>query len=164
MSDPCTLTIHRTGAGYVFRIAGRGTMRESPAVRDFICGAIEDGASVVADLSACEYLDSTFLGCLVLLHKRGRSERGSFAVHADERVRQRLLGCVGLDRVLDFVEDCPGCIGPPVTLPLVDLERGEFWQHLLETHRKLAELGGPSAATFGRIADQMAKELGAAGP
>jgi anti-sigma B factor antagonist len=159
MSDPCTLTIHRTNTGYVFRIAGRGTMHESPAVRDFICGAMEDGASIVVDLTDCEYLDSTFLGCLVLLHKRGRNEKGSFAVHADERVRSRLLGCVGLDRVLDFVEQCPECVGPPVTLPLANLERNEFWHHLLETHRKLAELGGPSAESFGRIADQMAREI-----
>lgn len=160
MNETCTLTIRRTETGYVFRIAGRGTMRESPAVRDFICGAIEDGADVVADLSACEYLDSTFLGCLVLLHKRGQSDRGSFAVHADETTRNTLLSTVGLHRVLDFVDKCPECTGPPVTLALADLERREFWQHLLETHRKLAELGGPSAETFRRIADQMAKELG----
>ena len=69
MSDPCTLTIHRTKFGYLLRLVGRGTMRESPTVRDFACGAIEDGAEFVVDLSACEYLDSTFLGCLVLLHK-----------------------------------------------------------------------------------------------
>jgi anti-anti-sigma regulatory factor len=160
MSQPCTLTIHRTSSGYVFRIAGRGTMRESPAVRDFICGAIEDGADVVADLSACEYLDSTFLGCLVLLHKRGQTSRGSFAVHADEIARARLLGSVGLERVLNFVDACPDCIGDGVNLPQADLERTEFWRHLLETHRRLAELGGPAAETFQRIADQMARELG----
>jgi hypothetical protein len=88
--------------------------------------------------------------------KRVRSEKGSFAVHTDERVRSRLLGRVALDRVLDFVEHCRECVGPPVTLPMEDLERNEFCQYLLETHRKIAELGDPSAATFGRIVEQMA--------
>lgn len=160
MSDPCTLTIRRTASGYVFRVAGRGTMRESPTLRDFVCGAMEDGADVVVDLAGCEYLDSTFLGCLVLLHKRGQTCDGSFAVLAEDCVRKKLLATVGLDHVLEFAEQSPQCMGTPVTLPLTDLERREFHAHLLETHRKLAELGGPTAGTFRRIADQMAKEVG----
>ncbi len=159
MSEPCTLTIHRTASGYLFRIAGRGTMRESPSVRDFVCGAIEDGADVVLDLSACEYLDSTFLGCLVMLHERGKSCDGSFAVFADESVREKLLGSVRLHRFLTFTDECPNCIGDPVTLNVSILERIEFGQHLLETHRKLAELGGPAAGTFRKVAEQLEKEL-----
>ena len=36
------IAIHRSDTGYLFRIVGRGTVRESPAVRDFVCGALED--------------------------------------------------------------------------------------------------------------------------
>ncbi len=160
MGEPCTVTIYRTETGCVVRLVGRGTMRESPAVRDFVCGAIEDGADIVLDLSACEFLDSTFLGCLVLLDKRGKDRGGSFSVHAGESARKNLLATVGLQHVLSFVDECPACIGVPVTLPVTNLQRTEFCQHLLETHRKLAELGGPSADTFRRIADQLVDELG----
>ncbi len=160
MGDACTLTIARTESGYLFRIAGRGTMRESPSVRDFICGAIEDGADVVLDLSACEYLDSTFLGCLVMLHDRGKSQDGSFAVFAEQSKREKLLGTVQLDRFLNFADQRPHGVGDPVTLHVSVLERTEFGQHLLETHRKLAELGGPAADTFRKVADQIARELG----
>jgi anti-anti-sigma factor len=159
MSEHCTLAIHRTASGYLFRIAGRGTMRESPSVRDFVCGAIEDGADIVLDLSACEYLDSTFLGCLVMLHDRGKSCDGSFAILADESVREKLLSSVGLHRFLSFTVECPDCIGDPVTLNVSALERIEFGQHLLETHRRLAELGGPAAGAFRRVAEELAREL-----
>ncbi len=159
MNDSCTLAIHLTQNGYVFRIDGRGTMHESASVRDFISGAIEDGVDVVLDLSACEYLDSTFLGCLVLLHQRSKSHKGTFSVFADESARNRLLASVQLHRYLDFTEESPECLGEPVSLHVSKLDRAEFGQHLLATHRKLAELGGPSAETFKKVADEIAREL-----
>ena len=66
MENSCSIQIYGVETAYLFRIVGRGTRRESPAVRDFVRGALEDGANVVIDLSPCEHLDSTFLGCLVI--------------------------------------------------------------------------------------------------
>ena len=91
MDEPCTLAIRRTESGYLFRVVGRGTMQASPTVQEFVCSALDDGADVVLDLSACEYLDSTFLGCLLILDKRGSGAAGSFTVHASDLVRQKLL-------------------------------------------------------------------------
>jgi anti-anti-sigma regulatory factor len=159
MAEACTVAIHRLDSGCLLRVEGRGTLRESPAVRDFACCAIENGADVFIDLSACDYLDSTFLGCLVILHERGTNSDGSFAVVADEDARRKLLHKVRLDRVLTFVSERPPCLGPPVPLKVSALERTDFCRHLLETHRKLAELGGPAADTFRGIAQQLAKEL-----
>jgi len=161
MENACTLTVDGTESGYVCRIEGRGTMGESPHVRDFICGAIADGAHVVLDLSTCEYLDSTFLGCLVMLHARGENQDGSFRIFADPSRREKLLGTVHLDHYLNFTDECPAGTGDPVTLDVSVLDRAEFGEHLLETHRKLAELGGPAAGTFQKVADQIARELGA---
>ena len=160
MGEPCTVTIYRTETGCVVRLVGRGTMRESPTVRDFVCGTIENGAEIVFDLSSCEYLDSTFLGCLVLLHKRAMSRDGSFSVHADESVRQRLLENVRLLDVLKFIDECPECFDAPVSLHVTNVDRTEFCRHLLETHHELAELGGLASDTFRRIADQLADEIG----
>ena len=50
-------------------------MKVSPAVREFAEQALaakRSGCEPLAigfDLSACEYMDSTFLGCLVCLHR-----------------------------------------------------------------------------------------------
>jgi anti-anti-sigma regulatory factor len=159
MDEHSKIEIHRSVSGYVFRIVGRGTLLESAAVCDFVCGAIEDGADVVLDLSECEYLDSTFLGGLVIMYRRGESGCGSFAVFADESARRNLLDSCRLDLILPFVDECPPCTESSVALQVTHLKRTEFAQHLLETHRKLAKLGGPAAETFRRIVDQLRKEL-----
>ena len=159
MSEHSNIVIHRSDSGYVFCLTGRGTLRESAAVRDFVCGAIEDGVDIVLDLSECVYLDSTFLGCLVIMHQRGASCGGSFAVFADQSVRSNLLSSCRLDRLLRFVDERPEHIGVPLTLQVTHPQHTEFCQHLLETHEKLADLGGPAAETFRCIVEQMRKEL-----
>ena len=151
--------IYPTAEGYLFRIVGRGTMHESPTVRDFIGGAMEDGAVVTLDLSECDYLDSTFLGCLVMLQRRGDMAERRFRVHAPDEPRQRLLKTSQIDRVLTFAETAPTPTGKAALLETTNLQRTEFCGHLLETHRALARLNGPAATMFQRIADQIARDL-----
>jgi len=160
MSDPCQLAVFRTGAGYLVRIEGRCTMRESPTVRDFVCGALEDGADVAIDLSRCEYLDSTFLGCLAMLHQRGETNPGSFTVVADEATRRRLLHAVRLDQLLTTVDQPPTVADEAAPLTVAVPDREEFGRHMRDTHRHLADLGGPAAQTFRKIAERLDEELG----
>ena len=159
MDDFCLLKIRRTTSGYVVHLEGRGTMRESPTLRDFASGALEDGADIWVDLSACEYLDSTFLGCLAVLQRCAKMGRGSFAVVADASTSKRLLAGVHLDRILDIQEDGPPVFGDAVALPTAAIERREFARHLIESHDRLAELGGPAAESFRRIAAQLQEEI-----
>lgn len=157
---PDETTVVCTDSGYLICLADQATVRQSPSVRDFVSGAIEDGVQVVMDLSGCTYLDSTFLGCLVLLSRRGNKRGGSFSVLATESDCDRLFGKTNLQQVLQLTHQSPVAMGPPVALPATALQRREFGRHLLETHRELAELGGPQAATFAAIADRLAQELG----
>ena len=159
MSESDNLSICRTETGYLVRIAPRGTVQESPAVRDFVCRALEEGIDIVLDLSACEYLDSTFLGCLVIMHQCGCDSSGSVAVFADEPVRRRLFRTCQLEVLLSFAALCPPCVSQLVDLQTTNLDRAALCEHLLATHRKLAELGGPDAEAFRRIARQLANEL-----
>lgn len=159
MPQACKIGIHRTEDGYLLHLDGRGTLRESPAVRDVVHAAIQDGAHVVLDLSDCTYLDSSFLGCLVILHQCGDDASGSFSVVANETIRKSLLAGSHLDRVLTFTEPCPEGLGNTVTLEVTSLDRLKLCRHLFETHRQLAELAGPAADTYRRIAEQLAREL-----
>lgn len=159
MSQTCTIAIQRTASGYLFRVAGRGTLRESPAVRDFVCGAIDDGAQIIIDLSDCEYLDSTFLGCLVMMQQRGKTKDGSFRLFADQETRDRLFHTCRLDHLLQFADGLPETDGEPVRLEITELDRQEFCRHLVDAHEQLAELGGPSAETFRHIVEQLRQEL-----
>src|SRR5690349_3855422 len=64
MATPTALRVAPTENGCVIRIEGRGTMKQSPAPRAVALETLhgDDHAVVVIDLSACEFLDSTFLG------------------------------------------------------------------------------------------------------
>src|SRR5438067_192449 len=120
MSVPSRLVVGRTNAGYCLRIEGRGTMRESPAAHEFVRQVLDngDGALVVA-LEACDYLDSTFLGCLADLHRRyGKQEPPRFLVAASPEKRARLLAPNHLDKLLKITEVCPEMVGDECPLPM----------------------------------------------
>ena len=111
MSMSSTLKVARFENGYCLRVEGRGTMRESRAAHEFLLGCAErdSGCEIVADLSDCEYLDSTFLGCLVALKQRfGRQKPPRFSVAASPERRRTLFATAGLGAVLNVVPECRG--------------------------------------------------------
>ena len=160
MSEQNSVGVTRTKTGYIVSVHGQGTRQQSPAVRDFVSGAMEDGADIVLDLSRCEYLDSTFLGCLVVLHKRGCERGNRFSVHADDARMKKLLHPTRLDTILARREELPPAVSATVELPALELPREEFGQHLLNTHEELANVDSPSSAAFRLVCDQLRKELG----
>ncbi|MBW3600979.1 MAG: STAS domain-containing protein [Planctomycetes bacterium] len=164
------LEVFRTAEGCLIRVVGRGTMRESRVFHDYarrcLEAVAEDGVDpreplVVIDLSECERLDSTFLGCLVDLHKRfNRGGAAPFAVAAPPEVAAELLRCSRLDRLLPLCRETPTTAGdgaPLLTESAVDAR--DLGRHVMECHRRLAEQGGPMGEAFARVADQLEREL-----
>jgi len=120
---------------------------------------LESNAPVVLDLNDCTYLDSTFLGCVVILHQQAKASGANFAVWAESPVQDQLLKPSQLHQLLRFVEPPPTGLSEAVELPVVNSDESELCKHLCDAHRALAELGGPAAETFRRIADDLAKEM-----
>lgn len=156
MSDSCEMTVQRCEAGYLIRVRGRGTMQQSPALRDFALHATEKGHFIAIDLRSCDYLDSTFLGCLAILACQTKEQ---FQVVADEKTRQRLFSATHLQQVLSLAEQPPRPVSRSLPLPDVALNREQFGRHVLETHEELAKCGGPGAAAFAAVAEQLAREV-----
>jgi len=161
MSDLSTTKVARTRSGYRIRIEGRGTMRESPTVHAFASHVLDsEPGAVLIDLSACENLDSTFLGCLIDLHRRHGSQLPPrFQLVAPPEARKRLLESNGLDSLFHYLQEGPELIGEEVVLPTVSLSREALGLHVLECHRRLVELGGADQAAFQSIVDRLAHEL-----
>jgi anti-anti-sigma regulatory factor len=162
MSNRAKVSVARFDGGVCLKVEGAGTMQESPVMHAFaeqVLGQAEE--SVIVDLASCSYVDSTFLGGLVSLFKRhgaGRTTR--FSIYAPPPVRQSLFGTSRLDRVLPFVDDLPRVPGESFPLePHGTTSREELGQYIVECHRRLAEVGGAEAETFGRVADAIAEEL-----
>ena len=160
------LRVGRVASGYVVQVEGRGTLRESPALREFAVQSLDDPggpSTVVVDLSHCDYLDSTFLGCLVSLHRKyNRTLPHRFQVAASCDQCQKLLAPTHLNHLLDVTEVCPEPISDVVELSGPILPTADLGRHVMECHRRLAELGGCRASSFRSIADRLARELGEA--
>ena len=149
MPIPSALTLGCTRRGYCVRVVGRGTMRESPALRAFALQVLDEPGrpALDIDLTACEYLDSTFLGGLLGLLRRFEQSgpSGRLAVAGPPEVLHRLLGPTRLDALLPLRAEGPEPLGEEVPIPPQALDG--------------AELGGGNAAVFGPIADRIACEL-----
>ena len=169
MASASAVLVARTADGCCVRVQGRGTMKESPAVQEFVSRTlVDDGAgeaaagTVTVDLSACEYLDSTFLGCLLGLYKQfdGRGG-GRFSITAPPATLAKLFGPTRLDKLMSARSEPPAVTGEWVPLevaqPVTDAR--DLTHHVMECHRRLAEVEGPQQAAFRRIADQLEHEL-----
>lgn len=152
--------IARSSDGYVVSLLGPGTLSTSHAFREFVRQSLDSGLCVVVDLEACEYLDSTFMGCLIGLHKMSvRSGGNRFQIYAAEACRLRLLATSGLHQLLDFIEERPHTSDKFISLELTDLDERTLGRHVMDAHRMLSRLGGKDADKFRAIADRLEKEL-----
>lgn len=163
MPTPAALSVGCTPRGYCVDVAGRGTMRESPALHAFALRVLDEPGdpALDIDLATCEYLDSTFLGALLGLFRRFEQAgpSGRLAIWGPTVVLHRLFSPTRLDTLLPLRPGSPERVGEPIPIPPQVLDSAELGRHILESHRRLAELGGANAAVFGPIADQIASEL-----
>ena len=162
MTTACNLRVARVGNGYRIRIEGRGTAQESPALAAFVsqCNRADEQTQIIVDLSACEYLDSTFLGCLVTLDRAcQKHEQRPFQVLANAEKREKLLGPTNIDSLLMFVERDPENMSDFVTMEPNRLNETQFGRHVLEAHRALAGVPSAHAELLQEIAAKLEREL-----
>ncbi len=155
----CDLSVARTSEGFVIRVLGKGTSVHSRAMEAFVkeCFSQTEQATAIVDLRDCQYLDSTFLGCLLKLQRIGKN--GRFSVVADEPTRIRLLATTHIDAYLNLTETSPEAIGCFLSIEVSPLSRQELGRHMMETHQALSEVPGECSTTFARIASELRKEL-----
>jgi hypothetical protein len=156
------LKVAPTDTGCCIRVEGRGTMHESQAAKEIARQTLEndDRAVVVFDLSACEYLDSTFLGVLMgLLRAYGRVTPPRYYVAADAARRKRLLGPCRIDTMIPSMDAAPAPRGPWATVSTPETDPRRTAEHMLECHRALAEVDSPARPAFLRLVNLLEKEL-----
>ncbi len=162
MAHQSVVRFGRIGSEHVVRIDGRGTQDESPGFYAFVERILENEPStrMVLDLHNCEYLDSTFLGCLLKLHKHfGQQRSARFVIAASRETCTRLFTSTRLDRILNLTDAEPEAPVEWKTIPAGELGKEELGRHVMQSHQRLAELGGPRAAAFGLVAEQLARDL-----
>ena len=148
MTTHCDLCVAQTGNGFVVRVQGRGTSTHSPALASFVRGCFDQdpNACVVVDLLGCDYLDSTFLGCLLNLQRAGTETR--FQVVANDTTRKKLLAATQLDAFLTLVTAAPKSVSSFLRIDANPLSPHELGQHMMEAHQALADVPSDSASAF----------------
>jgi anti-anti-sigma factor len=164
MTRHCAISVAPTCQGFVVRVQGSGTSTHSPTLATFVneCFGRDVETNVAIDLIGCDYLDSTFLGCLVKLQRAGTKTR--FQVVADEASRKRLLAATQLDGYFAFDGEAPKSTSPFVKLDISPLSDHELGQHVMEAHQALGDVPSEFASKFKRIASQLMSELARQNP
>jgi len=87
----------------------RGTMDSAPQLREYIMYVIGEGEKyIIADLSYCDFMDSSFLGALVAILKKLKSIQGDFKIVLSKKTPEGILALTKMDKVFDVhktVED-----------------------------------------------------------
>lgn len=150
-----------TETGCLVRVLGRGTMKESPSFRAFVQRCLSGNRKqvVTVDLSDCDYLDSTFLGCLIGLHKLGGEANSRLQFFAADNRCVLLFSSSMLDRYLHIVDRRPQPTGEFTDIPECELDAREFGEHVMQCHQRLAATGGKDSQVYESIADQLQREL-----
>lgn len=160
-SASSSLKLARNRSTYVFRIEGRGTIRESKAFQTLAEDILEtDDGLVTLDLSACNYLDSTFLGSIAILHRRfGQAKAPRFVVHAARSHCRSLFGPTHLDTIVSIAEQLPSTIGDFEEVEIKEDAAPSLGRHVMHCHQRLAEIDSPHQQKFAAIAQRLEDEL-----
>ena len=157
------LQIGRTDGGYVLRLEGRGTALVSPTVFDLVMqlwSAGKTGEEMIVDLSDCEYLDSTMMGCLVGLHRKmNTADSVRFLIAAPINERSMLFGTTRLETIFVFAQRVPVPFEDFVPIEDICLDSLEMGEHMVSAHRALADTVPEGGDVFDRIAARLSLEL-----
>jgi anti-sigma B factor antagonist len=144
----------------LLQIEGWGTMKQSLPLRRFVEEHLAGPTTRVAvDLRGCTYIDSTFLGTLLYLHRAvARRQGGDFRLISPSPECTRLLQQMG---VTDVFHVSPGDeAAPPAWKPLLEDPRDKqcFQRNVIEAHEQLASLPGAAGEPFRAVVRCLAKD------
>jgi anti-anti-sigma factor len=103
-SSDHVLEVARQGATAYLRVLGRATFKVGPVLKQFGTAAIEEGCTrIVLDVSACEGMDSTFMGVLAGMATRLARQAGGkmLMLNVPDKLFE-ILNTLGLDQLIEF--------------------------------------------------------------
>lgn len=140
------------------RVAGRGTLNNSSALRNFAGEVAKRGLrDFIVDLKDCELMDSTFMGTLAGIALKIAAGGKVRVIRANPRNRG-VLQNLGLDRILSLEDEAPS--PAPDTLrsagPGQPGEPGR--QTIIEAHENLVATNPENAVRFKDVLEFLKQE------
>lgn len=142
-------------------IVGTGSLnaRNCDEFRKQINQLLEDEPleSVHLDLSECTYMDSTFLGVLVGIHKKNRQNRGNgLFVHKPSKPAQEHLESMGIHKILTITSEP---LDLPQNLEPCESKKTEHPQDILSAHQHLMDLSPENRKRFAILAQVLENQI-----
>jgi anti-anti-sigma factor len=155
------LRAHQAHQVLTFQVEGEATMFHSvPLCRCAEQALAGEVTTLRVDLRHCTYMDSTFLGTLLLLKRTIEQRgRGDFALTALSPQCQRLLHQMGLDRFYCILagEELPASAWTELT---AGPSQGSGFQHtVIQAHQELANVPGPAGQPFRDVMRCLTQDL-----
>ncbi len=113
---------------------------------------------VIIDLDSCGWVDSTFAGWLIKLRKRLAPMQGRIVVSRCPDSCRSSMETMGLTNLFHFHDLTPPPNLTPVKCPEAEMDAGTI-EFIASAHEDLAEVDSQNQAVFGRIAEELRKEL-----
>jgi anti-sigma B factor antagonist len=161
--DASRVLVGNIDAGYIIKVIGKGTMEYCSDLFQYISDKMDSKNvdAVYFDLSAANYLDSSFIGVIVSVQKKMKKNGNSNVIllNPSEKVKD-ILNTMGLFEILPIQEEHQF-----INIELTDeikkkLEKNyEDIQLLLESHQNLMELNSENRKKFSLVEEMLQKEL-----
>src|SRR5437879_6155065 len=135
-AQQATIRFHQDDQVLLFQIDGWATMSQSLPLRRFAERALaESGRKVWVDLRRCTYLDSTFLGTLLFLHRAaGRLGGREFRLISPSCECAKLLQQMGVIEVLPILQMAEPVPSSWTILTKEPEDKQHFQRNVLEAH------------------------------
>ena len=153
MTTPAnSVRFHQDGQTATFKVEGRGTMHQSSPLRRQAETCLSGGTlRIDVDLRDCVYMDSTFLGTLLLMKKQLGERQGRFSLVAPSQACTKLLRQMGLDDYLGEHADVVSPLTGWVELPTGSNDSQTMRRTVEQAHQELAGLPGKPGAQFEEV-------------
>jgi anti-anti-sigma factor len=157
MSGACEISVYveRDSRVVVVRAAGSCRATVCPSLRAYFewmrKPVVQD---VYLDLSAAEYVDSTFIGFLVSSSQGCRSDgRPDLHLAAPSPTVRKALEQMHLSKHFDFVAEMPTMAGSVEELPRINASNAEMADLIVKAHEALIAADPRNEPEFRRVVD-----------
>jgi anti-sigma B factor antagonist len=156
-----TIRFHQDDQMLLFQVDGWATMSQSLSLRRFAEHALAEGARRVwVDLRRCTYLDSTFLGTLLFLHRAALRLGGrEFRLISPSCECAKLLQQMGVTEVFPVFDMEEAAPSSWTVLTKGSDDKQHLQRNVLEAHEELACLPGAAAERFRAVVRCLAKDM-----
>lgn len=148
-------------SGLFIKAQGHITAAVSTDLRELILNRLTKApapALLGADLSECEYMDSTFMGLLVGFHKRYKVLTGrGLTVLRPSAECVKLLNGLGILKLMTLVTEAAPA--SPDTWMSLKAQRAPSTEVVLHAHRNLSEISPENEKKFSVLQEVLEKEL-----